>query len=134
MPASPPRPHHTVDSSSGENGHGLGARVTVLGLDDGRELAFTEFGDPAGTPVFGFHGTPGSWRQIAVLDAAARAEGVRLIAPDRPGYGQSSFDPNRRLVDWPRDVEALAANSASRTSACSASRAAARMPRCVRGR
>ena len=82
--------------------------VTVLGLDDGRELAFTEVGDPAGAPVFGFHGTPGSWRQLAVFDAAARAEGVRLIAPDRPGYGQSSFDANRRLVDWPRDVEAIA--------------------------
>jgi pimeloyl-ACP methyl ester carboxylesterase len=82
--------------------------VTVLALDDGRELAFTELGDPAGTPVFGFHGTPGSWRQLAVLEAAARAEGVRLIAPDRPGYGQSSYDPNRRLVDWPRDVAALA--------------------------
>ena len=33
---------------------------------------------------------------------------MRLIAPDRPGYGQSSYDPNRRLVDWPRDVEAIA--------------------------
>ncbi len=82
--------------------------VTVLGLDDGRELAFAELGDPGGTPVFGFHGTPGSWRQLAICDAAARAESVRLIAPDRPGYGQSSYDPNRRLVDWPRDIEAIA--------------------------
>src|SRR5262245_25484704 len=82
--------------------------VTVLRLDDGRELAFAELGAPEGTPVFGFHGTPGSHRQVAIVDAAARAEGVRLIAPDRPGYGQSSFDPVRRLVDWPRDVEAIA--------------------------
>lgn len=82
--------------------------VTVLGLDDGRELAFTECGAPDGTPVIGFHGTPGTGRQVEVLAAAARAEGVRLIAPDRPGYGQSSYDPTRRLADWPRDVEALA--------------------------
>ena len=82
--------------------------VPVLGLDDGRELAFAELGAPDGTPVFGFHGTPGSSRQVEILADAARAEGVRLIAPDRPGYGQSTFDPNRRLVDWPDDVAALA--------------------------
>ena len=82
--------------------------VTVLGLDDGRELAFAELGASDGTPVIGFHGTPGSGRQLEILADAARAEGVRLIAPDRPGYGQSSFDPSRRLADWPRDVEALA--------------------------
>jgi pimeloyl-ACP methyl ester carboxylesterase len=82
--------------------------VTVLGLDDGRELAFAEYGAPEGTPVFGFHGTPGSGRQVEILADAARAEGVRLIAPDRPGYGQSTFDRGRRLVDWPNDVAALA--------------------------
>ncbi|MFI5314332.1 MAG: alpha/beta fold hydrolase [Myxococcota bacterium] len=82
--------------------------LTVLRLDDGRDLAFGEFGDPSGTPVIGFHGTPGSNLQIGFCDAAARAERVRLIAPDRPGYGHSSYDGNRRLVDWPRDVEALA--------------------------
>ena len=26
--------------------------ATILRLDDGRELAFAEFGDPNGTPVF----------------------------------------------------------------------------------
>src|SRR5262245_40253090 len=106
--ASPPSPHHTVDCRRGENGMATARAVTVLALDDGRELAFAELGAPDGTPVFGFHGTPGSHRQIAVCDAAARAEGVRLIAPDRPGYGQSTFHRDRRLVDWPRDVAALA--------------------------
>jgi pimeloyl-ACP methyl ester carboxylesterase len=82
--------------------------LTVLRLEDGRELAFGEFGDPAGTPVIAFHGTPGSNLQIGINDAAARAERVRLIAPDRPGYGHSTYDANRRLVDWPRDVAELA--------------------------
>lgn len=83
-------------------------RVTVLRLEDGRELAFGEYGDPDGAPVIGFHGTPGSRRQMEPCDAAARAEGVRLIAPDRPGYGHSSWAPQRRLLDWPRDVAQLA--------------------------
>lgn len=82
--------------------------VTVLRLEDGRELAYAEYGDPGGTPVIGFHGTPGSNLQIGPCDAAARTEHVRLIAPDRPGYGHSSYDPHRRLVDWPRDVAELA--------------------------
>jgi pimeloyl-ACP methyl ester carboxylesterase len=82
--------------------------VTVLRLEDGRELAYAEYGDPQGAPVIGFHGTPGSHRQVEPSDAAARAEGVRLVAPDRPGYGHSTYDAHRRLVDWPRDVERLA--------------------------
>ena len=82
--------------------------VTVLRLEDGRELAYAEYGDPRGMPVLGFHGTPGSNLQISAFDAAARAENVRLIAPDRPGYGHSTYDPHRRLVDWPRDVGELA--------------------------
>jgi pimeloyl-ACP methyl ester carboxylesterase len=82
--------------------------VTVLRLEDERELAYAEYGDPSGTPVIGFHGTPGSSLQISPFDAAARAECVRLIAPDRPGYGHSTYDAHRRLVDWPRDVAELA--------------------------
>ncbi|MGH2898955.1 MAG: alpha/beta fold hydrolase, partial [Solirubrobacteraceae bacterium] len=81
--------------------------ATVVRLDGGRELTFTELGDPNGTPVFGFHGTPGSYRLFDVLDEDARRLGLRLIAPDRPGYGHSDYVPDRRLLDWPRDVVAL---------------------------
>jgi pimeloyl-ACP methyl ester carboxylesterase len=83
--------------------------ATVLRLDDGRLLAYAEYGDPSGTPVFGFHGTPGSRRQVGLLDAAAARLGIRLIAPERPGYGFSDYVPGRRLTDWPRDVLEIAA-------------------------
>lgn len=33
---------------------------------------------------------------------------MRLIAPDRPGYGLSDFQPGRRISDWPRDMIELA--------------------------
>lgn len=82
--------------------------ATVLSLPERRELAFAEYGDLDGLPVFGFHGTPGSRLQLApVADAACRA-GVRLVVPDRPGYGHSDFVPRRRLLDWPADVTAIA--------------------------
>ncbi len=80
------------------------ARASVR-LGDGRTLAYRELGDPAGVPVFGFHGTPGSADQLAV---GAIPPGIRLIAPDRPGYGGSTFQRGRRLVDFPRDIAALA--------------------------
>jgi len=59
-------------------------------------------------PIFGFHGTPGSRLMLEVADAPARRCGVRLIAPDRPGFGLSDFQPERTFCDWPDDVLALA--------------------------
>jgi pimeloyl-ACP methyl ester carboxylesterase len=82
--------------------------ATVLRLANGRDLAFREYGDPGGLPVFAFHGTPGSRLQLAPLSSSPWPPGYRLIAPDRPGYGHSTFDANRRLTDWPGDVAALA--------------------------
>ena len=82
--------------------------VRVLRLDDGRDVAFADYGDPDGEVVFGFHGTPGSHTQFAPASAAAGQVGVRLIVPDRPGYGHSTYDPHRTLTDWPDDVRAIA--------------------------
>jgi pimeloyl-ACP methyl ester carboxylesterase len=80
----------------------------VMELPDGRELAWLEAGRPRGRPVFAFHGTPGSRRQVSFDEKAVAAAGARMIAPDRPGYGLSSFQPGRSLVDWAADVSALA--------------------------
>lgn len=77
-------------------------------LSDGRLLGYAEYGDPAGTPILFFHGTPSSRLMFRVGDAAARSAGVRLIAPDRPGIGLSTHRPGRRIVDWPADVVSLA--------------------------
>jgi pimeloyl-ACP methyl ester carboxylesterase len=80
----------------------------IMELADGRELAWTEFGDPSGKPVIGFHGTPGSRLQLVVDEEPVRTAGVRLISVDRPGYGHSTYQVGRRLVDWPDDVGQLA--------------------------
>ena len=82
--------------------------ATVLALPDGRDLAFAEYGDPDGAPVFAFHGTPGSRLQVSFDEATIAAAGVRLVAPDRPGYGHSSYHAGRTLGDWASDVAALA--------------------------
>jgi pimeloyl-ACP methyl ester carboxylesterase len=82
--------------------------ATVLRLADDRLLAFAEYGRADGVPVVAFHGTPGSRLQLTALDGPAREVGVRLIVPDRPGYGASDHHPDRTLRAWPADVEAIA--------------------------
>jgi pimeloyl-ACP methyl ester carboxylesterase len=86
----------------------LPANSARLELRDGRFIGFAEFGDPAGRPVVFCHGFPASRLDGRLGEAAATRLGVRLIAPDRPGYGLSSFQPGRRMSDWPRDVAELA--------------------------
>jgi pimeloyl-ACP methyl ester carboxylesterase len=76
-------------------------------MPDGRELAYEEYGDSDGEPVLSFHGGLSSRLDAAPADAAARALGVRIVSPDRPGIGGSTFQPGRRLLDWPHDVAAL---------------------------
>ncbi len=77
-------------------------------LRDGRRLAYAEYGARLGTPAFYFHGTPGGLLEGRLLDQAARRQDIRLIAVDRPGYGDSDFKRDRRLADWPADVADLA--------------------------
>jgi len=80
----------------------------TIKLADGRALGYAELGDPSGRPVFFFHGFPASRLEGIVLDAPARTVGVRLIAPDRPGFGLSDPKRGRSFTDWPDDVIQLA--------------------------
>lgn len=82
--------------------------TATLTLDDGRTLAYATFGDPGGPPVFVFHGGIGSRGFGLLFEAAGSELGVRVVSPDRPGYGRSDPLPGRSLLDWPDDVAALA--------------------------
>jgi pimeloyl-ACP methyl ester carboxylesterase len=84
--------------------------VKSVKLADGRQLSYEDIGAMNGTPVLYFHGVPSSrvdW-QVWGSEEMLRRLGIRLIAIDRPGVGLSSFQPNRRLSDWPSDAAALA--------------------------
>jgi pimeloyl-ACP methyl ester carboxylesterase len=79
----------------------------TMTLPDGRTLAYTELGT-AGPVACYFHGAPGSRFELAALDDAFAAIGVRVITADRPGYGGSSPLPGRTTAAWAGDVAALA--------------------------
>jgi pimeloyl-ACP methyl ester carboxylesterase len=77
-------------------------------LSDGRLLTYAEYGKATGKPVVFFHGLPGSRIEGALLESQAHVNGLRVIAPDRPGMGGSDFQRDRVLLDWPNDVAELA--------------------------
>lgn len=79
----------------------------LLRLPDGRQLAWTESGDPDGAAVLCLHGSPGCrlGRQSEIAQLAA--EGIRQITYDRPGYGLSDPQPGRTVADAVGDVRAL---------------------------
>ena len=76
-------------------------------LRDGRRLAYSELGDPDVVPIIHQHGMPGSRFEHEAEPDMYRSLGVRVITPDRPGYGLSDPHPHR-LLDWPSDVVELA--------------------------
>lgn len=77
-------------------------------LADGRKLGYSEYGSQWGLPVLGFHGTPGSRFMFRLVHEPARRMGMRIIAPERPGFGLSTFQHNRTLGDWASDIAELA--------------------------
>ena len=58
--------------------------------------------------MFYFHGLPGSRIEGAALVPMAVKLDTRIIAVDRPGYGLSSPQPGRTLLDYANDIERLA--------------------------
>lgn len=98
------------DAFAGNSAHRLqrsGNEGRLL-LSDGRILTFMEFGPPDGLPVFGFHGTPGSRFMFRLSEPAAHRLGLRIIAPERPGFGRSTFQRRRKLTHWASDMRELA--------------------------
>ncbi len=84
----------------------------ILTLSDGRSLGYFVYGASEGVPIFLFHGTPGS-RVLGLEDEQiVKTYNLRIIAPERPGYGLSSPQPNREIQHWPADVSGLSECSA----------------------
>jgi pimeloyl-ACP methyl ester carboxylesterase len=63
-----------------------------------------ELGDPGGFPIVFHHGTPGA----GTIYERWAAPGVRVIAYDRAGYGGSTRQPGRAVVDVVADITAVA--------------------------
>ena len=76
----------------------------TITLPDGRRLGYAEYGDPSGAPILGFHGTPGSRLMFSLAHPVALDLGIRLIAPERPGFGISTYQRGRTLASYAIDI------------------------------
>ena len=79
----------------------------TITLPDRRTLGYAEYGDLNGKVVFFLHGQPGN-RLFHPSPEITHHAGIRLVIPDRPGYGLSSYAPQRKIIDWPQDIHQLA--------------------------
>jgi pimeloyl-ACP methyl ester carboxylesterase len=77
-------------------------REATVTLRDGRVVAYSEWGPGDGRPVVLLHGMPGS-RYMCPDVAATESVGIRLVTLDRPGYGSSTPNPGRTLLNWVDD-------------------------------
>lgn len=79
----------------------------MLERGNDRWLSWSDHGPRDGKPVFFLHGIPGSRVAPAGLATEASALGLRLISPDRPGYGDSTPTGHYGLADHTSDLLAL---------------------------
>lgn len=81
---------------------------TSICLKDGRQLGYSEWGTPNGTPILYFHSIFGSRLECYPDTSILKSMNIRLVVVERPGYGLSDFAPHRALLDWPEDITQLA--------------------------
>jgi pimeloyl-ACP methyl ester carboxylesterase len=78
----------------------------ILDLADGRKLAYFEWGPSDAPPVVYCHGFPTNRRELEVIQPALERNAVpsRVVVLNRPGYGLSTVQRKRTILDWPSDV------------------------------
>ncbi|MEU4193887.1 alpha/beta hydrolase [Kribbella sp. NPDC026611] len=73
-----------------------------------RELRYSIYGPADGVPVLSFGGSPSTrWKRPDAVRAVEEC-GVRLVTPDRPGYGGSTRQPGRTVASAAVDAAAVA--------------------------
>ena len=85
---------------------GSPASLTVL-LPDGRTLGLTRYGNPAHRPVVFHHGFGSSGLELPDDAALLARLRLQILAPDRPGGGQSSVYRRLTFPSFADDVVAM---------------------------
>ncbi|KAL2783802.1 Alpha/Beta hydrolase protein [Aspergillus keveii] len=88
--------------------HSKAANSNILPLPSGGTLEYHTYGPTSGFPILYIHGTPDSGVTLSCFETCLASRlGVRWIAPDRPGIGESTFYADRSVLDYPADIRAL---------------------------
>jgi len=81
--------------------------MSVIKLNGDRLLDLEVSGRDGDVPLVFHHGTPGAVTQLRLMQRAAAERSLRLATYSRPGYGNSTRQPGRRVVDAADDVTAV---------------------------
>ena len=81
-----------------------------LVLPDGRLLDVRVTGPASGVPLVFHHGTPGAAVPFRAMERAAHERDLRFVTTSRPGYGSSTRQPGRSVVDVVADTAAVLAS------------------------
>lgn len=79
-----------------------------ISLGDGRRISYLDIGGAGRPCILFFHGAPSSRLRLTYLEERFLDARLRVVALDRPGYGGSSPQPGRSMLDWPADVAVVA--------------------------
>ena len=74
---------------------------------DGRKTDYLISGAQDGFPLVYIHGTPGSYTVGPKLSTTCEGKGIKLITLSRAGYGGSTRNQGRRVVDAVADIQGL---------------------------
>jgi pimeloyl-ACP methyl ester carboxylesterase len=78
-----------------------------LQLPDGRNLDYCVNGPEDGIPLIFIHGTPGAGIPGPNLINACAKKGIKAIGFSRAGYGGSTRNKGRQVVDSVADIKSL---------------------------
>jgi pimeloyl-ACP methyl ester carboxylesterase len=79
----------------------------LVRLSSGAPTSYREVGPTTGRPVLYLHGTPSSRMEVGgTLSDEAATLGLRILAPDRPGYGRTPF-VRYDVRDYPEHIMGL---------------------------
>lgn len=76
-------------------------------LPDGRNMDYFICGAEDGFPLVWIHGTPGAYPPYKGLVSICEKKGVKLIMITRAGYGGSTRQKGRQVIDVVPDIQAL---------------------------
>lgn len=77
-------------------------------LPDGRVLSYSDTGTGENGTWIHCHGIPGSRYELSHLNTQLCTAGLRMIVPDRPGYGESTPCPDYEFAQHASDLCQLA--------------------------
>lgn len=83
--------------------------MTRVGLKPKTLPFVAESGRPDGFPLIFFHGFPGTHKQGQIFEPWAAEFGLRILSPDRPGYGDSPALPRAGLSAFIQGLESVLA-------------------------